>query len=222
MRVLAMMSIYLVHSAITDLRIGLLDADTGRSALDDNGNPATRALSMAESVQAGYCFRICRSAFGLLHIDVLDKFLNVLDKFFSFELWAPPSTPTLAGTSPIGSGPPAKIKKVKASPIRDKLDDTEIDILAQNEVDDAFAVYRGRMGADPMKKHEPTAEQISALKMRIVTQCGSVYADFSVRTPFGRRTQKSMKTKRWKQSEMLGPPNLKVGMRASRPTNQHG
>ena len=77
MRVLAMMSIYLVHSAITDLRIGLLDADTGRSALDDNGNPATRALSMAESVQAGYCFRICRSAFGLLHIDVLDKFFLI-------------------------------------------------------------------------------------------------------------------------------------------------
>jgi len=208
MRVLAMMPSDLVHSAITDLRIGLLDADTGRSALDDNGNPAIRARSMAESVQAGYCFRICRSAFGLLHIDVLDK-------FFNSNSWPPPPTPTLAGTSPIGSGLPAKITKVKASPIRDKLDDAEIGILAQNEVDETFAVYRGRMGADPMrkKKHEPTAEQISALKMRIVTQCGSLYADFSVRTPSGRRTQ---------SPKCLAPPNLKVGMRASRSTNQHG
>lgn len=146
MRVLALMPSDLVHSAITDLRIGLLDGDTGRSALDDNGNPTTRALSMVESVQAGYCFGICGSAFGLLHHDLLDQ-------SFKSSSGPPPFSPTLAGTSPVGSGPPPKVKKVKVSSIRDQLDDTEIDILAQNEVDETFAVYRERMGADPMKKN---------------------------------------------------------------------
>lgn len=116
MRVLAMMSIYLVHSAITDLRIGLLDADTGRSALDDNGNPATRALSMAESVQAGYCFRICRSAFGLLHIDVLDKFFNVLDKFFNSSSGPHRLLQRLLGRHPSAPGLQRRSRRSKRHP----------------------------------------------------------------------------------------------------------
>eukprot|EP00435_Cladocopium_sp_Y103_P043693 s1087_g12.t1 len=208
MRVLAMVPPDAFLTALREQRIGLLDSATGRPALDDAGEPAVRLLSMVESVQAGLTYRVCRLAYQLPDIDVLDPSFSVQS--------LPVSSTVVSGPAAIGSLNPSKTKKVKMSAVCDQLDDSEIDLLGQAEIDEAFAVYRSKMGADPLKEHEPSPEQISALKLRVVTHNESPYADFSLLTPFGRRTQKAMRAKgwmlqedgSWKQLEVPGPPTF--------------
>lgn len=51
------------------------------------------------------------------------------------------------------------------------------------------------MGADPVKETEPTAEQLTVMINKVVTRGAAPYADFSVLTPYARRTQRQMKAK---------------------------
>ena len=95
----------------------------------------------------------------------------------------------------MGSKIPPNVRKVKVSQVADQLDDTELEVMDQAVLDAAFNHYRSRMGSEPLKESEPTAEQVTVLYSRVVTHNGSPYADFSVLTPFGRRAQKQMKAK---------------------------
>ena len=66
-----------------------------------------------------------------------------------------------------------------------------------------------------MEEAEPTEDQISAANERVIERDESPYADFSVLTPFGRRTAKALRLRSWvlqpdgsyRSVEIPGPPN---------------
>ena len=182
MRVLAMSPADSISSVITGLRLPIVHTD-GHPVLDAAGQPSVRSFSMVESINIALMWRVCRLAYGLP----------------DYDIWAPPqipsapATPVRSGPQPVGSKLPLGTRKVKVSQISDQLDDTELELLGQDALDEAFRTYRTRMGAEPMKEAEPTAEQITVLRSKVVCQGSAPYADFSVLTPFGRRAQKQMK-----------------------------
>ena len=81
------------------------------------------------------------------------------------------SAPSAAGSGiplPGGVGNKAGTKKIKMSQVVDQMDDTELELLPQADLDDAFRLYRQRVGSEPLKEHEPTPEQIAAMKNKVV------------------------------------------------------
>ena len=175
-------------------------------------DPPTRPLTMVEMVQTALAWRICRKCFGLSDIDLLAP--GVVASLSA------PSVPAAAmASAPVAVGGGTKqlgVQKVKVSQIADQLDDTELELVGKAEVDEAYAQYRLVMGADPVKETEPTAEQLTVMINKVVTRGAAPYADFSVLTPYARRTQRQLKAKgfllqedgSWKQTEVAGPPTF--------------
>lgn len=114
------------------------------------------------------------------------------------SLASPAAAAIAASAIPLTVGGSTKqlgIQKVKVSQIADRLDDTELELVGKAEVDEAYAQYRLVMGAGPVKETEPTAEQLTVMINKVVTRGSAPYADFSVLTPYARRTQRQMKAK---------------------------
>jgi hypothetical protein len=65
----------------------------------------------------------------------------------------------------VGSKIPPNVRKVKVSQVADQLDDTELEVMDQAVLDVAFNHYRSRMGSEPLKESEPTAEQVTVLPL---------------------------------------------------------
>ena len=189
MRVLACQPPESVLRVINGLRIPILRAD-GRPEMtqDESGAdvPAHRGLTMVESIQVALVWRVCRQAFQMPDVDLYSpSYLAPA----SGSMGASPSAAALA-PSPLGASKTGA-KKIKVNQILDQMDDSELDILPQRQLDEAFQLFRSRMGSDPLKEHEPSPEQITAMYNKVVIQGDSPYADFSVLTPFGRRSQKT-------------------------------
>lgn len=175
-------------------------------------DPPTRPLTMVEMVQTALVWRVCRKCFGLEDIDILAPGVVA-------RLSAPTPAAVAMAPAPMAVGGTTKqlgVQKVKVSQIADQLDDTELELVGKAEVDEAYAQYRLVMGADPVKETEPTAEQLTVMINKVVTRGAAPYADFSVLTPYARRTQRQLKAKgfllqedgAWKQTEVAGPPNF--------------
>ena len=117
-------------------------------------------------------------------------------------LGSPSSPGASSGAAP--SATPAK--KVKAASVLDQLDESEIPLLSQAQLDEAYRFHAEITGADPPADAEPTGEQIAALRARVADRGESPYADFSVLTPFGRRVQKQMKARSWMACSVFENP----------------
>lgn len=182
MRVLAMQPPQSVLAVINGLRIPVLRADgSPEQELDAAGNRVNvqRGLSMVESVQVALVWRVCRLAYSLPDMDLYAPAQQA-----AIVTTTVPPTPSAVGSKSSSS------KKIKVSQVMDQMDDTELDLLPQSELDLAFRVYVERMGSEPLKEHEPSPEQITAMFNKVVTLGDAPYADFSVLTPFGRRSQR--------------------------------
>jgi len=92
---------------------------------------------------------------------------------------------------------PDRSRQVKVSTTIDPADEGVVLPLEAAEVDDHFAAVAARRGGPVRKAAEPTADQIAAMKARVLVHKEVPYADFSILTPYGRRLQKHMKTKSW-------------------------
>ena len=57
--------------------------------------------------------------------------------------------------------------------------------------------YKAIKHGAPLEDKEPTPEQIMALHTRVVTLGFEPYADFSILTPYGRRTAKRQRHRSW-------------------------
>lgn len=147
------------------------------------GGADPRELSVVEAIQLALVWRVARQAFGLADINPLADLGSS---------GGPPSTGTALGHV----GTPAQ-KKVNTAVVLEQMDESEVPILTQAQLDEAYRFHVEITGADPPADAEPTAEQIAALKARVVDRGEAPYADFSVLTPFGRRVQKQMKARSW-------------------------
>ena len=173
-------------------------AAVGRSRVTPTGGGA-RELTAVEILQAALMWRVARQAYGLDDIDPLV-----------------PVVPAAAAVAPAAAAQinPSPTKRVKMSGAIDQLDETEIELLSQTQLDQAYRNYREAVGADPMPDADPSAEQITAMFAKVVTRQEAPYADFSVLTPYGRRSQKQAKARNfllqpdgtWKTVEIPGPP----------------
>ena len=86
------------------------------------------------------------------------------------------------------------LKKVKVSSHADQLDETEVEMISQEDLESSYRQYRGVTGADPLPEADPTPEQVTVLRNKVVMAKEAPYADFSLLTPFGRRVQKQMES----------------------------
>eukprot|EP00439_Symbiodinium_sp_Y106_P061920 s6279_g9.t1 len=144
------------------------------------GDPPQRELTAVEIIQVGLMWRVARQAFGIQDVDPL----------------APPSVGDGAASIPAASASQGR-KKIKANAVIDQMDESEIDVLNQSELDEAYQNHVALTGWDPPAEAEPTPKQIAALKTKVVIRGEAPYADFSVLTPYGRRMQKQMKARSW-------------------------
>ena len=170
-----------------------------RIASTSGGDP--RELSVVEAIQLALVWRVARQAYGMEDVDPLADLGS-----------GSPSSPA-AGAS-VTSPPSAK--RVKAASVIDQLDESDVPLLTQAQLDEAYRHHAEVTGADPPADAEPTGEQIAALKTRVVDRGESPYADFSVLTPYGRRVQKQMKARSWllqqdgtfRALDVPGPPSF--------------
>ena len=197
---------------VDNLRVlASLPAATLQPAVERARIPATatlpeRVLTAVEIIQIGLVWRISRQAYALPDIDPL--------------LPDPATGPRAAAAA---SALPASIhttgsptKRVKMSAAVDQLDESEVDLLDGSEIEQSYRNFREAVGADPLVDADPTVEQITAMHTKVLKRHEAPYADFSVLTPFGRRTQKQAKARNfvlqqdgtWKTVEIPGPPTF--------------
>ena len=82
------------------------------------------------------------------------------------------------------------VRKVKFASVIDQCDDGEVPGLGQAQIDEHFERIRMLKGSFPLVDSEPTNDQISAMRSRVVNQGLAPYADFAVFVPFGLRLAK--------------------------------
>ena len=163
------------------------------------GQPDPRPLTAAEMLTLGFFWRACRKAVGLTDMDPLTDTITPPAE-------AEPVTPVKTG------------KRVKSAAIIDQLDETEVEPLTRTELDRAYTCHIEVTGAEPTHEAEPTAEQLAALRDKIVKRGEAPYADFSIFTPYGRRVQRQMRTRSYvfqpdgsfKATEVPGPSSFQA------------
>lgn len=157
-----------------------------------------RPLSAMETIQVALMWRVARQAMNLPDVDPLQD-------------------PIAVGPQQLGQAQKSSsTKKVKSSAVLDQMDDTEIDLMTRQEIDQAHLWHIDMTGAEPAEEAEPTPEQLAALRDRVVTRREAPYADFSILTPHGRTMQRQMKARSWvlqqdgtfKSLDVPGPPTF--------------
>ncbi len=109
-------------------------------------------------------------------------------------------------------------RKVKLSTYLDQSDDTEFDPASREVVQRWYDNWRAFAKGPPDPEEEPSAEQLSALHVRVYTQASTPYVDFAVWGPLNRRMARSLRFKSWipqadgsfLAKEVPGPPTLMI------------
>ena len=178
--------------------------------------PATqRGLTVVESTQVGLLWRVARRA------EKADAELFLTTPTPALTT-GPGGVGTGAGTgqpapAAAAAGPgndPAK-RKIKVSSVLDQADEAEVPELNRAEIDGYFKVLEKNKGGPVRPETEPSPEQVSALKVRLVDLDMSPYADFALFVGFQHRFAKSLKFKNhllqpdgsFRTVEVPGPPN---------------
>ena len=113
--------------------------------------------------------------------------------------------------------PPRKnARKVKVSEVLDQGDDGEVPKLDQREVDGFYHQLESVKGGSVRPEVEPTPDQISAMKVRIIDLNLAPYADFALFVSYQSRFAKSLKFTNhilqpdgsFRSVEVPGPPNF--------------
>ena len=113
------------------------------------------------------------------------------------------------------STPGVKERVLKMATLVDQTDESELLPPTPNQVDSWLQSYINIMGAPPQEEEEPTGAQLAALNKKLEAGL-SPYVDFSVWTPFERRTSRAQKFRVYQPlgdgsyllRELPGPANL--------------
>ena len=189
-----------VGDPANDLR---LFAALPRVAVVGAGNQATfpdgSPLLPLQATQVGLVWRLCRKV-------VAARAGTREDQFIDIDPWNEP-TASSTGTATGGIGPPGhgnavgsnvqqsglKERVLKMSTLVDAQDESELLPPSNEEVNQWTQAYVTIMGSLPDPAEEPTSAQLAALAKRTVAHDCAPYTDFSVWTPFARRTMKNQK-----------------------------
>ena len=130
--------------------------------------------------------------------------------------WETSTSTPAAGTSALTSTstPGVKERVLKMASLVDQTDESELLPPTPHQVDSWLQAYINIMGAPPQEE-EPTGAQLAALNKKLEAGL-SPYVDFSVWTPFERRTSRSQKFRVYQPlgdgsyllRELPGPANL--------------
>ena len=157
-----------------------------------------RNLNPAEAAQVGLLFRVARAKFGLTDIDPLAE--------------SPTPATAVAATAPaVKEG----ARKVKMNQVIDQGDEGEIPQLQHEVYEEMHKVLVSVKGGPVQPEHEPSVDQMCAMRVRILDFKMSPYADFALFTPFHLRHLKHLKFKNhvlqpdgtFKTVEVPGPPS---------------
>ena len=169
-----------------------------------------RELTAVEVTQVGFMWRVARQKFGMADIDPL------------LPAAAPAAPPAAAASTlaiaPAGGGGPGGVRRIKLSHVLDQTNDGEIPALTQGEIDAFYLALNDVKGGPPLVEADPTPDQISALRARIIELNDTPWADFALFTPFNSRFLKMLKFKSFimqsdgsfKSVEVPGPASFEV------------
>ena len=148
---------------------------------DADGNPTSRAPTLAEVGQASLFGRACRLVAG--NGDTLEE-LRARAKAASSR----PTPPAPRPPSPTGT------RKIKMNTIASQVDDSEFELAPEADLMRCFRRYESVYGKGERPEHdqEPTPEQVSAV-MCILRRGSPPYVDFAVFGPHGHRIMKKVK-----------------------------
>ena len=190
--------------------------ESGTPGAPDHVPASQRGLTVVESTQVGLLWRVARRKAEKADAEL---FLTTPTPALTT---GPGGVGTGAGTGPpapaaAAAGPgndPAK-RKIKVSSVLDQADEAEVPELNRAEIDGYFKVLEKNKGGPVRPETEPSPEQVSALKVRLVDLDMSPYADFALFVGFQHCFAKSLKFKNhllqpdgsFRTVEVPGPPN---------------
>lgn len=167
-------------------------AACGQAQFDD-GSP----LLPLQATQVGLVWRLCRKVVAARSGMNEHQFVDV-------DPWEEPQTPgsqtgdigppgQAGGSSSTVQASPIKERVLKMSTLLDSQDESELLPPTNEQVNAWTQAYVTIMGSLPDPAEEPTSAQLAALAKRTVIHDCAPYTDFSVWTPFARRTMKNQK-----------------------------
>ena len=174
---------------------------------DANHIPAgLRELSAVEGTQVGLLTQIAQLKLGKAPTDPLVEPPTV---------GGPPGGPPPVAPNVGNTGTSSSARKVKNSQVLDQADEGEIPELTQGTVEDHFKVPRKVKGGPVRPEAEPSPDQISAMKVRVLDLGLAPYADFAIFVNFQGRFSKTLKFLNhilqpdgtFRAVEVAGPPS---------------
>ncbi len=163
----------------------------------------TRQLSPVESTQVGLMLQGAQLRMGI-------SVVNPLDDTPVIPVVAP-TPPVVAGNTTGSEGK----RKVKCNQVLDQTDEAEVPELGHKEIDVFYARLTQVKGGPVRPESEPSSDQISAMKVRVMELGLPPYADFAIFVNFQHRFSKTLKFLNhilqpdgtFKAVEVPGPPN---------------
>eukprot|EP00435_Cladocopium_sp_Y103_P036126 s642_g9.t1 len=198
LQVLAYIPIFGFKEAIEDARVPV--AAQGVPGEEGHVPATTRQLTMVEGTQAGLMLQVARLKFDREVVDPL----------------AASATPATPGSQGALGQNQSLHRKIKNSQVIDQADEGEIPTLDHATLDEHYKVLREAKGGPVRPETEPSADQIAAMKARVLEMDLSPYADFAVFVNFQGRFSKAFKFLNhvlqpdgtFKAVEVSGPPNF--------------
>ena len=172
----------------------------GAPADADYVAPSDRPMAPVEVTQVGLMWRLARQKYGLPDLD--------------------PLVAQAAPVAPAGAPPAApadeKKHKVKVNQVLDQVDEGEIPRLQEAELDAFYERLREVKGGPVRPEAEPSPDQISAMKVRVLDLEMAPYADFGLFVNHQQRFARTLKFMShqlqpdgtWRSVEIHGPPNF--------------
>jgi len=164
-----------------------------------------RALSPIEFTQVGLVWRVARQVMELPDVLLFE------DGAVAAAAGATPQQPLEAPTNTEAT------RKIRLNQVLDQADEGVVPPLSRHALEDAYATFLRIKGGYPLPGADPTGDQISAMRVRILEHKGPPYADFAIWTPYGNRFQKALRltsyvfhpdSSTWRAVELPGPPDF--------------
>ena len=167
----------------TALRAARVPTEAVGDPGDANHVPAgEREFTAVEGAQVGLLYQVALAKLGRPLVDPLTEPNQVA-----------PGGGGGAVPTPPGTQAPNPSRKVKNSQVLDQADEGEIPELSQTTVEEHYKVLRKAKGGPVRPEAEPSPDQISAMKVRVLDLELPPYADFAIFVNFQGRFSRTLK-----------------------------